>query len=351
MWIFNKKQPELKSGVLEDIRNDEEKKLDYKLEEALQAQPITWSSYSDWLQTDAANWHRALLVHDQDGSSSCVGNAIASIATILNALEEKAFIHFSPRWIYAQRMNRPSPGMYFNDASQIFVDNGILPESLCHSDGLPEDKMNELNENKIESFTTIAKIYSPQSYFWINGDIDSIAQALSIQRPVLIGVRFGDNEWGRDVPIVTQTELKYCHAVTILPNSYFMYNNKKAVMIIDSWGTSNPLRGFRILTEDWFNNTRLVSAICFTDLPNPTLSPAEHWEPFLQDLGWGSKGEEVKRLQLLLQTKYGIFKGDITGNYYGYTTACVKELQKLLKVEPVSGYFGPITRKALNATL
>ncbi|MBP8688965.1 hypothetical protein KBH77_01285 [Patescibacteria group bacterium] len=54
---------------------------------------------------------------------------------------------------------------------------------------------------------------------------------------------------------------------------------------------------------------------------------------------------------MLLQTKYGIFKGDITGNYYGYTTACVKELQKLLKVEPVSGYFGPITRKALNATL
>jgi len=27
--------------VLEDIRTDEEKKLDYKLEEALQAQPIT----------------------------------------------------------------------------------------------------------------------------------------------------------------------------------------------------------------------------------------------------------------------------------------------------------------------
>jgi len=44
----------------------------------------------------------------------------------------------------------------------------------------------------------------------------------------------------------------------------------------------------------------------------------------------------------------GYFNYEATGNFYGITLKAVKDFQIAQKIEPVSGYVGPLTRNALN---
>ncbi len=69
--------------------------------------------------------------------------------------------------------------------------------------------------------------------------------------------------------------------------------------------------------------------------------------PFLQDLRQGSVGLEVFRLQQTLVTMcYGNF---LPTGYFGVKTLqAVKDFQAENNVNPVSGYFGPITRGVIN---
>lgn len=345
-----KKQEKIKAGALEDPRNEEELKKDYKIEEVKIAKSINWPTYEEYLKSLNHSFNSALRVHNQNGSGSCVANACAMIATINNVIEEQTLIHFSPRWMYAQRMNRPGEGMFFNNAAELYIEKGFLMDQLCPGDHLSEEKMNELPESKIESFSTIASIYKTSAYFWLPKTIDAVADILATGLPVLLGFRFGSNEWNKEVPTVTNSQLQYGHAVTALPHSFFIYNGKKAIMIIDSWGVESGNKGRRIITEDWFTEERCMAAIVFVDMKNPTLEDKKY-PKLTKDLGYGDTGEEVLLLQEIMKNKYGIFKLNPTGNYYGYTVSCVKELQKLLNVTPITGYFGPLTRKALNKEL
>lgn len=347
--LWNTK-PQFKTGVLEDPRTEEERKQDYLASEVMIKSPIVmYKNYNDWLQTNAANWMKILPIHDQNGSSSCVSQACAMVATILNALEEGTVIPFSARWIYAKRMNRPIEGMFLNDAAQLLIDNGTLMDILVPGNNKTEQQMNELSEYNIDSFKTIAKLYAPSAYFWVDNDIDSFAQILAKGTPMLMAVRFGNNEWNKDIPTINDSEPKYAHAITALPHSYFSYNGKPAIMIADSWGINNGMKGYRIVTKDWFDQGRVFAGIWFVDLKNPTVSPVTAFK-FEKDLGYGSIGEDVRKLQEVLKNKYQLFKLELTGNYYGYTMACVKELQKLKGIEQ-TGYFGPLTRAAVNKDL
>jgi murein L,D-transpeptidase YcbB/YkuD len=74
-------------------------------------------------------------------------------------------------------------------------------------------------------------------------------------------------------------------------------------------------------------------------------------QPFTQDLFYGLwNNAEVKRLQEFLISK-GYLTGTATGNYYTKTVAAVKAYQAAKGITPVSGYFGPKTRTAVNSDL
>jgi peptidoglycan hydrolase-like protein with peptidoglycan-binding domain len=60
---------------------------------------------------------------------------------------------------------------------------------------------------------------------------------------------------------------------------------------------------------------------------------------------------EVKRLQEFLISKGYLKSGLNTGNYLSLTVAAVKTYQQAKGITPVSGYFGPKTRTAVNADL
>lgn len=80
------------------------------------------------------------------------------------------------------------------------------------------------------------------------------------------------------------------------------------------------------------------------------LFPAVSFAAFDLDLRYGSAGAEVFELQEFL-TAEGVYTGPITGNFYSLTLAGVKAFQTRESVQPVSGFFGPLTRAKANALL
>ena len=69
---------------------------------------------------------------------------------------------------------------------------------------------------------------------------------------------------------------------------------------------------------------------------------------FSKDLSFGMKNSaDVKSLQQFLSQE-GYFKGEATGNYFNVTAEAVKSFQKSNKINP-TGYFGPMTRAAVNS--
>lgn len=345
------------NGVLEDIRTPEEKAKDYKLTELYLATPVTWTSWNEWKNIPAnKKLLGSIVIHDQNGSGSCVSQACAYVIAINNYLEEGKYKHFSSRWIYPRRRNKPAEGMYFDDAAKLLTEFGGIEEVLVPSDHKAEAEMNRLDDILL-SYETIGKIYAPKNYIWLDLTMDSFVQALSQGKPVLMGVRFGDNEWGADVPTI-KSEIKYGHGIVAL--GFFYYEGKRSILIVDSWGVTNPMKGFRILTEDWFTQDRIMAGIQFVDLQNRVFDNQGKLPKytFNRDLYYGLVNDpDVKKLQEVLYLM-GFFPSNdyFTGNYYGLTRKAVLDFQLANKViatkdEAGAGRFGPKTRNVMNNIL
>lgn len=350
MTIFKNlfKKQQFKSGILEDNRTFAEKEKDYQTEELFGDIPLDWVDYEIWKTKNNPQYE----IQNQDGSSSCVANSGALISAINNLKEENKYLRMSARWIYSQRSNKPSEGMIFDNLGQILTKSGTIPEKLMSSEGLSEQIMND-NSDKVLSFDTIANIYKAKNYFYLNTNINSIAQILSKDKPVVIGVAFGDGEWNKELPIMSNNVFNYRHAIVALPNAYFTYQGKKAILIQDSWGVNTGLNGKRIITEDWFS--RIFTAMWFEDISNLALN-TQIEKPkykFSQFINVGNRGVEVAMLQKCL----GYLKDNEgylfplnqspTGNYFGITKKAVERYQKM-KLLTITGSVNNETLIELN---
>ncbi len=76
---------------------------------------------------------------------------------------------------------------------------------------------------------------------------------------------------------------------------------------------------------------------------------AENLFFFNNNLYWGSssKSADVMALQTFLRDQ-GLYTGPVTGNFLSLTYKAVKDFQAREGITPVSGYFGPITRRTAN---
>ena len=359
------------NGVVRDPRTFAEKAKDYRYEELFTAQPLTWQDWKDW---KAQNWDyiRQFEVYNQNGSGSCVGNATALTLSIENYLEEGVFHKLSARDIYARRKNKPQQGMFFQDAGEIGHKHGATLSYLLPHDGYNEAQMNDLSDY-VFSYEGIADIYRGGNYVWIPLNIDDLAQVLARPKPVVVGVRFGSGEWNLKVPTIkykpaSNPEIRYGHGITALPKAYFTYNGKKAVLIQDSWSIKYGIEGRRILTEDWFENNRIIALMYFENLEDLyawdlTTNGAEDPKyQFKKNLSFGMRNADVAMLQRCL----GYIRDDkgylfplsqaTTGYFGGITLQAVKRFQELYKkdiLEPLhltepTGFVGKSTRKVLN---
>jgi len=360
MFNLFKKKVKMISGVLPDIRIKEEKNKDYLTEEILvMVTPLNWIPWESWkAKLENIKMLFEIKVNNQNNVGSCAAQALSLLLSILNWIEDKIFIILSSKPVYGRRKNKPSPGMYMDDVGNIGITYATVPEVLYPSPNDTEENMSNLDDY-ISAFESMAKVLRAKNYFWLyqTKDIDSFAQILSLGKPIVLTVVFGDGEFDKMVPEVKSVPVKYGHAITILPNAYFTYQGKKAVLIQNSWGDFRYYGGRQILTEDWFIKNRVICGMWFEDLNNLAVFNSDIAKPkyhFANDLYVGMQNSEVAMLQRCLGYEkdddgyiFPLYQSP-TGYFGGITRNAVKRFQIKYGIEPVLGYCGPKTRTKLN---
>jgi hypothetical protein len=98
--------------------------------------------------------------------------------------------------------------------------------------------------------------------------------------------------------------------------------------------------------------TAIINNIAYLQAELLKLQQPTTTQAFTQDLFYGLwNNAEVKRLQEFLISKGYLASGLNTGNYFTKTVEAVKAYQTAKGITPVSGYFGPKTRTAVNSDL
>jgi len=353
------KRKQLQSGCLEDERTQEEKTLDYQVEEVAesfhfaQAFPLNWTEVKV-PHFDILNYK----VRNQDGSNSCVANSIALMLGIDNYREEGEFIEFSASHIYQRRINKPQAGMVGNDALKIASKYGATLEQLMPSDKLSEIAINAVS--KQPSDDQIGMVFKAGGYVQFPFDIEKIASFMEetkkrdICKPVLVWFAFPLKEWTVMPQISSNvSEGDLCrHSVTAI--DYGLYKGKKVLVIQDSWGIDRADDGLRYITQEYADK-RMMFAASLIDLDNSwrdKILPQDVKKPqytFTQPLEFGRRSKDIMNLQIILAYEE-LFPVTIspTGLYLQITAKAVLAWQIKHRVDTLEEltklkgyYFGP----------
>lgn len=315
-------------GVLPDTRSNDEKARDYLHEEIVRDDHREeLGAMYEWREKMPSQWKR-FPIKNQDGSSSCVGQAIAKALGIHNNIEEDLYVDLSAAWIYAHRSNYPGEGMIVPHAMQFVKDFGATLEYFMPTNGKSEQELNAYYGKRFPvSIGEVAKIYKPGNFVTvISRDINEIA-ALLEKRPLVMGFAFDYNEWTEQPQIITNAP-KLRHLVCAIEGT--LYNGQKRIIIDDSWKEEATILGGKRLISQEFLTQRCFSIGYFIDLSNTWQSePDKPRVNFTRDLTPGMRSDQdVKILQDVLKyEKLFPIDQDSTGNYFGLTQAAVSKLR------------------------
>lgn len=324
-------------GIVEDPRSPEEKALDYKHEDLAMGEveeiPLVWVDVKDKVR-------KTYPISNQDGSLSCVAQAVAKLLAIHEIKEGRTYVKLCPKIIYDFRENYPDGGMWLPNALSIGCNVGACEETMLPCDMKGETFMNDKTLITPEMLNN-ALNYRGLYYFEITDrKIDNIAKILAQDYGVLLGFRFDRDEW-LDVPVVNPNSKKALGHGTA-GTDYFLYETEKSLGMDDSWGPGYGKGGTRIITET-FLNARCFYAGYITSLPN---------FKFTLDLKIGANGKkdrkidlEVRKLQETLN-KHGsnLMIDGVFGNRTKVAVIIYQKAHSLVG----DGIVGPKTRAVLN---
>lgn len=294
-------------GVAADPRTDVEKAQD------IQHQEITGgSSPIAWPAKDSSAWKKYSL-RDQDGSSSCVAQAIAKFLEIYTGIVQSAHP------IYAPRVNAPGEGMFLANAAALTNSPGTTTEALD-----PSQHMNEVQMDSPVKVATSSNNFIPVN---VNPkDIDAIAYAIQNYNHCILIVYGSISEW-KDKPVyIPGATLDLGHAVCGV--DFFLQNGEKCILIEDSWGKVTTIGngGQRIITESYLK-ARFTAGMYFIPLQKPK-------HTFTVNLSYNMMGNpDVMALQDILKYE-AFFPKEITstGNFLTITAKAVQAWQVAHKI-------------------
>jgi len=270
-----------------------------------------------------------MKIKNQGNSPSCVGQTCATIKEYLEQKEQNN-IEFDGFWIYEKCKeidNYDGVGTYFRVGLKVLKDIGAKP-------------INGKEEDAIK--------YRIGGYAKVNVNFTKLKEAIYKYGAILVGF-YGNNEGWQSAYIKPPRLPDWGHAVSLAVGY-----NKDYIFIQNSWGKDRGDNGYFYFDKNYLPE----SAWCvLVDLPNDwqKLLGKDKEKPkyfFENNLWKGLKNDEVKILQDTL--KYlGCFNPEIdsTGYYGSVTSDAVKCYQIRKNIKPVSGYFGILTRTAINKDL
>jgi hypothetical protein len=346
-------------GAVIDPRPEEEKALDYRLEELVTSTaPVKWTVKKDW---------RKFPIFDQNGSGSCVAQTVAKMMGVMYWLLNSVYVHFSATHVYTRRSNKPSGGMIGVD-SAIIAQNGVTLEDLVPSQKMTDKQMDAI---KIEKYKEdVGSVFKVGKYIQpAVANIETIASIIQqTGKPVMVWYYFNNPEWTTIPEIKGNVDLYGAntarHSITAVDFTLLGKEHtsdkklwgKKALIIEDSWGSRYGANGQRFITED-FHNARNWFALYFMNFKfeegTPDITRPKY--TFVKDMFFDPKAPvtygdpEVIALQNVLKFE-GLFPSNVesTGYFGSVTRKAVSDFQVKYGITPIEGYVGSKTRAKLN---
>lgn len=309
------------NGAIIDTRPPEEQAKDWNQKEVVAA-----AGQVQWKEKQPSDF-RKFPIFNQNGSGSCVAQTQAKELGIMRYLTDGVYVHFSATDIYQRRTNRPGTGMGSEDVRQI-AKAGVTLEVLTPSQMMTDSQMDNAI---VESYKRqVGAVFSVPNYLTITPkSIDDVAATIQATgKGVMTWFYFNnDSEW-TEMPIVKDTSLDLYGANTnrhsVCAVDFTLRGGEKCLVIEDSWGPGAGTGGQRIITERFFKARNWYAGylINFKFQEQPTAKPSHR---FQIDLALGQSNDEVKALQDCLR-----WDGEFPANAQS------------------TGYFGPITQKAVG---
>jgi len=268
-----------------------------------------------------------LLIKNQGNKPHCVGYTRATIKELLER-KEMNDIEFDGDWIYkrCKEINGyDGPGTYFRAGLKILLNVGAKP----------------LKGNEDPAKFRIG------GYAKIKPKFDDIKEAIYRYGPLLVGFKGTNEGWQTEhIRPPRSGEYIWGHAVAVAVGY-----TKDRIIIQNSWGENKGNGGYFYFDKNYLPKSAYVPLV---DLPN-------NWQELLEknkdkpnhffniNLSVGIKSEEVKVLQDCLKF-LGCFdpKIDSTGYFGPVTKKAVMVFQARYSISPVAGFVGPITKRKLN---
>lgn len=340
------------SGALVDDRSPEEQEKDYRFEEVVAAAiPVHWREKRE------DTWRR-FPKQDQDGSGSCVAQTARKMLGVYTWLKTGVFVALSASHIYQRRSNRPSGGMIATNCLDIIRDGTTL-EELAPSQQLSDAAMDAIEVNPFEE--KIGNAFKIDAYLTVPaGNIETVASIIQeTGKAVMVWFFFTSDEWSKSVPTVDDRlsltdRAALRHSVAAV--DFTLYNGQKALIIEDSAHFGGLTQ--RIITEEFFRSRNFFvghfMAFAFEG-PEPDRSDKPQ-HSFTRDMEFSPTVHfdiEVVALQDCLKW-LGLFPSNVesTGYFGAVTRKAVQAFQVKYGIAgptmPGYGRAGPHTRAALN---
>jgi len=318
---------ELYLGAI-DNQSEEQKAKNYKLSEVVTAPaPVIW------LEKSELQWRKLPTVRAQDGSGSCVCMTYSTELSIIFLEKYGVWIDFTSAWPYQHRSQPMIPGCNSTDVYSIFHKIGNLFESFMPSQNLSEAQIMAVKTEKY--FGDLAKAFCINR-FELPLDFETVASTIQATgKGVMIWVKFHPEEW-TDKPTIGNKPPNSGHSVTAI--DFFLIDGKKYLWIIDSWGKNFAIKGYRLISEEYFNARCFLASylLTFKKQDNTTVPERPHFDGSIVSAQKCFKWE-------------GLFPSNLPEieNWGNVTRKACVDFQKRYNIEPALGNFGPLTKAKL----
>lgn len=209
---------------------------------------------SDWSYDIEKILGKKLVVKDQNGSSSCGGQAWSYYGEVLEAVATKGYEPRSARWIYSHTAV-PGGGSRGKDNCDFVIKNGFVQEEYAtsYNNGKPPKESFMLQVPKLTKDAVEDKELSRAlSYLKVQGDFNTIAQAITEHYGCIISVGGEDNgTWRSKFPKPPKSRV-WGH--WLYAGKLKTIKGKKYIGVINSWGTDTGESGWQYLGEDYFTS-------------------------------------------------------------------------------------------------
>ena len=194
-----------------------------------------------------------LVVKDQDGSSSCGGQAWAYYGEVLEKFATGDYEQRSARWIYSHT-HKPTGGSVGRENCAFCIKNGWALEK--HASSYDQGKPpREKFMIQIPDLSPIAKedleVSKALSYLRVSPNIEVFAQAIQENHGLVLVLNGADNGSWRTLFPKPPTEKEWGHF--LYAGRAKMIDGKKYIGVVNSWGDVGE-KGWQWIGEDYFNS-------------------------------------------------------------------------------------------------